>query len=119
MNEIFRTNEFAIEVLAKGGFLDHDNGYEDKTYEVVTYTLRLNHVALDAYWKSIATQDRLDFEERQEYLDYLAEKNAAKAAFENKIAEMLDVNPDREKQSFAISQVVSEIFTAVTMQTVQ
>lgn len=31
MNEIFRTNEFAIEVLAKGGFLDHDNGYGEMT----------------------------------------------------------------------------------------
>lgn len=119
MNEIFRTNRFSIEVLAKGGFLDHDDGYGDTTYKVVTYTLRLNHVALDAYWKSIATKDGLDFEEHQKYLDYLAEKDVAKVVFENKIAELLDVNPDHEKQSFAIRQVVSEIFTAVTMQTVQ
>ena len=44
MNEIFKTKEFAVEVIAAGGF--DDEVEPGKIYRVDTKTLRLNHIAL-------------------------------------------------------------------------
>ena len=47
INEIFRKNEFAVQVIARGAFLDNDPGYGGKVYQVETATIRLNHIALN------------------------------------------------------------------------
>lgn len=47
----FEDNEFAFQLMAKGSFVDSGtgNGY---SYLVEAFTLRLNHIALNAWFSS-------------------------------------------------------------------
>lgn len=111
MNEIFRTNEFAIQIISRGSFLDNDPGFRGKVYQVETVTIRLNQIALDEYFNGQVYNCRDDYETKQEYQDYLTEREARRTAFKGKIAAAVGYDP--AAGSVAISQAVSEIFTVV------
>ena len=88
MNEIFNKKEFAIEEIATGSFIDVPGGLSDSIYHVETKTIRLNYIARD-------------------------ERHEARKNFEKKIRHALGYD---DWDSFAVTQVLSEIFTAVAME---
>ena len=110
-NEIFKTNHFAIQVIASGSFLDDDPGFNGKTYTVQAYTIRLNHVALNEWILSTPFNDRLCYETQDEWMAYVDEKKAERATVEKKIADELHL--DATAGGITIEKVVSEIFTVV------
>lgn len=107
-NEIYRKNDFAIQVVAKGSFLDSDPGYGGKVYEVETATIRLNHVAMDEWIFAQATNDRECYDADEEWKQYLAEKKKRAGEFEKKIADALGFDTSMARVN--VSQVVSEVF---------
>lgn len=114
-NEIFKTDRFAIEIVSAGGFLDDDPGFGGKVYNVQTYTVRLNHVALAAWQAATATDDREDDdtfsawhpgETRQ---TYRAKVEKRRVDFDAQIAAALQIT-GADTGSFSVVQVLSEIF---------
>ena len=83
-NEIFRKDEFAIEVVAHGSTLDDDPGFHT-VFQIDTWMLRVNHKALRLW--SISEED-----------------------FENQIEKELGI---RTSIGVTVKQVVSEIFSVV------
>lgn len=114
-NDIFKANRFAIELVSAGGFLD-DPG-TGKTYNVQTYNVRMNHVALDAWRAATATDDQEDDETwaawhpGEDRQTYRAAVEKRKADFDSQIAAALQIEVDTG--SFTVAHVLSEIFTAV------
>ena len=117
-NEIFKMDRFAIEIVSAGGFLDDDPGFRGKTYSVQTYTIRLNHVALDAWRAATATDDREDDETwaawhpGEDRQTYRAAVEKCKAEFDSQIAAALQIT-GASTGSFSVVQVLSEIFAVV------
>ena len=117
-NEIFKTDRFAIEIVSACGFLDDDPGFRGKTYSVQTYTVRLNHVALDAWRAATATDDREDDETwtawhpGEDRQTYRAAVEKRKAEFDANIAAALQIT-GADTGSFSVVQVLSEIFAVV------
>ena len=117
-NEIFKMDRFAIEIVSAGGFLDDDPGFRGKTYSVQTYTIRLNHVALDAWRAATATDDREDDETwaawhpGEDRQTYRAAVEKRKAEFDSQIAAALQIT-GASTGSFSVVQVLSEIFAVV------
>ncbi len=111
-NEIFKTDRFAVEVISAGEFLDNVSG---KTYTVQTFTIRLNHVALEAWMAATATDDREDDETwaawhpGEDRQAYRATVENRKAEFDAQIAATLQITR-ANACSFSIVQVLSEIF---------
>lgn len=108
VNEIYRKNDFAIQVVAKGSFLDSDPGYGGKVYEVETATIRLNHVAMNEWIFAQVMNDRECYDTDEEWKQYLADTKTWAGEFEKKIADALGF--DTSMASVSISQVVSEVF---------
>ena len=105
MNEIFKTNDFAVEVIATGGF--DDEVEPGKTYRVDTKTLRLNHIALNEYIMAQVMNDRTTYETDKEWRDYLADKEKKRENFIHRVASAAGFPDD----GVSVAQVVSEIFT--------
>lgn len=111
MNAIFRENEFAVQTISTGAFLDNDPGYGGKVYLVETSTIRLNHIALNEWLFSQVNNCRECYETDQEWQDYLAQKEIKAQAFKDKIAAAVGYDP--AAGSVSITQAVSEVFTIV------
>lgn len=117
-NEIFKTDRFAIEIISCGEFLDDDPGFMGKTYTVQTYTIRLNHVALDAWQAATTTDDREDDETwaawhpGEDRQTYQAAVEKRKAEFDAQIAAALQIT-GAATGSFSVVRVLSEIFAVV------
>lgn len=105
MNEIFRTADFAVEVIATGGF--DDEVEPGKTYRIETKTLRLNHIALNEYIMAQVCNDRTTYENDQEWRDYLADKEKKRENFIRRVASAVGFPDD----GVSVAQVVSEVFT--------
>ena len=105
---MMNSSKFEIEVIASGDFLDNDPSFNGKIYRVKTRTIRLNPIAMNAYIFSRMTMDIGDFDSREEFEEYAAEKRLKKIAFENQVAELLGF--DQEITHVNIQQIVSEIF---------
>lgn len=105
MNEIFKTNDFAVEVIASGGF--DDEVEPGNVYRVDTKTLRLNHIALNEYIMAQVMNDRTTYETDKEWRDYLVDKQNKREIFIHKVASVAGFPDD----GVSVAQVVSEIFT--------
>lgn len=113
MNEIFNKKEFAIEEIATCSFIDVPGGLSDSIYHVETKTLRLNYIALDEWFDGQVTKEPEEFEKIGEWYNYRDERHEARKNFEKKIRLALGYD---DWDSFAVTQVLSEIFTAVAME---
>lgn len=111
MNSIFRADEFSLQVISSGSFLDNDPGFRGKVYLVETATIRLNHIAMNEWADAQIYNCRDCYENDQDYQDYLARKEAIKKAFDDKIISALGFG--RAAGSICITQAVSEVFTVV------
>lgn len=113
MCRIYQTDDFAIEVIAKGAFVDDDPGFLTHRFLVETFVFRANHTALNEYiLQTIATNDRYVYETEEEYQEYKREKEKNRESWEKRIAALLDI---AEPSSFSVTRSLSEIFTAVAM----
>lgn len=99
---------FGFNVISKGSF-------EDQGYEIVTITIRLNPVAMNEWIFSSRLNDRMCYENPEDWEAYKAETEAKRAVWESKILEMLKIEKT-EDCGLSITRNVSEIFTVVYMQ---
>lgn len=110
MNSIYKTNEFAIEVISRGSFLDDDPGYED-IYAVETATIRLNHIALNQWLLSQMYNPQECYETEKEWEAHRREIDERRDNCERKIIAALGWGPDRK--GITITRIISEVFTVV------
>ena len=111
MKNIYRVNDFAVQIIASGSFEDADPGFNGKTYIVETVTVRLNHIAMNEWIFAQAYNDRQCYDSEDEYKEYLDEQEKRKAVFIQKIAKELGYETDGIHVN--VTQIVSEIFGVV------
>ena len=112
--------EFAFQIIAKGSVLDtltvsKSGQVTDVSYLVETFTIRLNHTALKAWFDSEPRNYDPDWDgvthEEGERLN--KERAERREAFERRIQE--DIGFDGARRGFTVKQIVSEFFAVVTM----
>lgn len=110
----FEGNDFAIQIIATGEYIDNGVG-NGKSYTVQATTIRLNHVALGKWVTSAMMNVRDCYEDGPEgdaqWEAHKAEYAARRVAWEKQIKAALGI--DENTGSFHISQAVSEVFTVV------
>ena len=106
-NKFFEGKEFAVQVIAKGSFVDQPSE-GGKTYLVETATVRLNHVALGEW--NISSVDREWFGTEEEWEHCKAEKRALLQEFREKLGAAVGFAPGPGKENINVEQVVSEVF---------
>lgn len=110
INEIFRKNEFAVQVIARGAFLDNDPGYGGKVYQVETATIRLNHIALNEWLCNQANRCREDFDTDKEWAAYMDRQRNITNELNRKIAAAAGFPPIPDNADVNVQQVISEVF---------
>ena len=110
---MFDSNEFAIQVMAKGAFTDNATG-DGKSYQVEATTIRLNHIALNAWHDTYTLNCRDCYQDGAagdiEWNERQAECSRNLEAFHTKIKRALGID---EEKAVSITQNVSEVFTVV------
>lgn len=106
----FEGNEFALQVISNGAFIDNGT-YVDSSYLVEATTIRLNHIALNAWIMSQTMNCRECYDTNEEWEAYKAEIEERRKAWKAQILEALEV--DSTKGSVTITQSQSEVFTVV------
>ncbi len=113
-SEVFEGNEFVIQLLAKGSFIDNGTG-DGHSYLIEAYTLRLNHVALNAWIMSGTLNCRECYEDGPagdaEWEAHKAKYAERRKVLKVQITEALGIGED--DGSFSITQAQAEIFTVV------
>lgn len=84
---------------------------------VETFTVRLNHVALNTWLLSQMDNVRECYETDEEWEAHKAECQRERAAVKNKIVEALDINP--WAGSVCITQALTDVFTVVYIRKLQ
>lgn len=110
INEIFRKDEFAVQVVARGAFLDNDPGYDGKVYQVETATIRLNHIALNEWLCNQANRYRADFDTDKEWAAYMDRQRNITNELNRKIAAAAGFPPIPDNADVNVQQVISEVF---------
>ncbi|EGW36431.1 hypothetical protein [Desulfosporosinus sp. OT] len=112
----FEGNEFVIQVIAKGAFVDNGT-YVDSSYLVEATTIRLNHVALNAWILSECFNTRDCYEDGEkgdaEWKAHKAEYEERRKTWKDQIFEALELEIDTENEGVSITQSQSEVFTVV------
>lgn len=105
---------FGVEIISRGAFIDRFAG-DEKAYQIETYTLRLNHVALNAYLLSLTNNCRECYPDGrdgdEQWATHKTVMRGRRQAWKAKMLRALDIDPDTG--SMAIKQVQSEVFAAV------
>ena len=107
--ETFEGNKFAIQVISKGSFVDNAGGGSSFLVEVTT--VRMNHVALDAWIMSATMNHRDCYDTNEEWEAHKAEYVERRKAVIAQMVEALEI--DSTKGSVSITQSQSEVFTVV------
>lgn len=110
INEIFHKNEFAVQVVARGAFLDNDPGYGGKVYQMETATIRLNHIALNEWLCNQANRYRGDFDTDKEWAAYMDRQRNITRELNRKIAAAAGFPPIPDNADVNVQQVISEVF---------
>lgn len=112
-NTKFEGNEFALQVIAKGSFID--NGVGVGTFQVEATTIRLNHIALNAWLLSEMSNTRDCYEDGPEgdaqWEAHKKEWAERRRVWEAKMVEALGIDP--KTGSVSITQAQTEVFTVV------
>ena len=115
INDDFETDKFAVQVIARGSFVDSDTG-NGKVYIIETTVLRLNYVALNVYLDSECLNCRECYADGEEgdraWEEHKAEKSKKRNEWENAIKETLGLN-NCSTGSVCITHSQSEVFTVV------
>ena len=108
-NKKFEGNEFAIQVISKGSFVD--NAGDGHTFLVEATTIRLNHVAQNAWIMSQTMNCRECYDTNEEWETYKSEITERGKVWKTQIIEAIEI--DSAKGSISITQSQSEVFTVV------
>lgn len=114
--EDFEKDEFAVQVISRGSFVDSDSG-DDKLYLIEVATFRLNPVALTEWLLSETMNSRGCYETEEKWRRHKGEYAEKRRACKGKILEALGMDPDTEHVN--IVQALSEIFTMVHIEIMQ
>lgn len=110
----FEGNDFVVQVIAKGAFIDNGTG-NGKSYMIEATTIRLNHIALNDWILSECFNTRDCYEDGQEGLaqwgEHKAECAERRKVWKAQILEALEI--ESTKGSVSITQSQSEVFTVV------
>jgi len=113
-NNIFKGDKFAIQVIAKGSYIDNGVG-DGSSYTVEATTIRLNHVALNKWSGTHQFNCRNVYadgpEGDAEYDAYKARVQQQLDFFNAQIMSDLRINPDQG--GILITQSQAEVFTVV------
>ena len=114
--------EFTIQIIARGSVVDTQTEWSRKSHQLVdvsylveTFTIRLNHIAQNAWVDSELRYydpdwDGVTREERERLNKERAER---REAFKRQIQE--DIGFDEAQGSFTVNQIIAEFFAVVTM----
>ncbi len=105
----FDSNDFALEVITKGSFVDKVDG---KSYIVEATTVRLNHVAMNAWIMSSDLNSRSTYNTDGEYRAYKDKIQTKRHTWEENVLFALDMTRT-DSQSVHIAQALAEVFTVV------
>lgn len=108
----FEGNEFALQVISKGAFIDNGTG-NGSSYLVEATTVRLNHIALNAWILSETMNCRDCYDTNEEWEAHKAEYAERRKAWKTQILEVLELEIDSDKESISITQSQSEVFAVV------
>lgn len=114
-NTFYDIKEFAIEEIAKGGF-DDSPSEDSRVYRIETRTIRLSSAALREWYDGRISREPYEFDDSFEWQKYRDSKMAIRSDFENKLRNKLGFD---DWDSFAVSEVVSEIFATVAMKVIE
>ena len=109
-NEKFESDEFAMQIIAKGAFIDSGTG-DGHSYVVETTAIRLNHIALNAWILSQTSNSRDCYETREEWERCKAESDKEHEAVRVQIIGDLGLDPN--KGSICITQAHAEMFAVI------
>jgi hypothetical protein len=115
-NKKFESKEFAMQVIARGGFVDFCSG-SGKTYYVDTVNLRANHIMSNGYFKSGFSNGN-DWEASYETKEeWEKEKHAAeerRKIWEEKVkSDLKTIIPNIYDGTCFITKVQSEVFAVM------
>lgn len=100
------------------GLIEISTGeFIDEGCLITAHTVRLSPEALNAWHTSKAYEDPEDYDSRQEWEAYKAEKDRLREEWQRKVKRLIGLGDDNDRKFF-ITQNVSEIFTIVTMERV-
>ncbi len=104
--------DFKVEVLSRGSCIDRDGG---KVFQIDTFTLRLNHVALNEYLLSEMMNSRKCYSNDELgmalWRDHRIKMVARRKTWKAKMLEALRIGPS--DSSMVIKQIQAEFFGAV------
>ncbi|MGN1367940.1 MAG: hypothetical protein ACI4WX_03655 [Aristaeellaceae bacterium] len=107
----FEGNEFAVEVLSRGSFVDAT--YPDKVYQVEAMTLRVNWVAMNDFNVFSVIMDREDFSTDAEYGEYNTKLAQARLEWRENLIHAIGL--DESQGTIYVMKVISEIFAVCQM----
>lgn len=110
----FEGNDFSLQVISKGSFID--DGVEDGSlYLVEATTIRLNHVALNAWIFSECLNTRDCYEDGEkgdaEWEAHKTKYAERRRNWQKQITDILEI--DTDSGGISITQSQSEVFTVV------
>jgi len=112
----FESNEFAMQVIARGGFVDCGAG-SGKTYYVDTINLRANHVMSNGYFESCFFKSgdwEAYYETKEEWEKVKPENEERRKIWEGKVKnDLKTIIPNIYDGSCFITKVQSEFFTVM------
>lgn len=111
MNNIFEKDQFCVQIISAGSFLDTDPSFNGKIFLVETTTVRLNHIAMNE-WIDVQIHNCRDcYDTDQEWQEYLSLKKNRENNFRAKIAAAIGL--EAAVENISVTQAVSEVFTVV------
>lgn len=115
--------KFAVEVIARGAYIDQPYGGEDECFIINTITIRLNHVALNEWILSQMLNVRECYEAGEkgdrEWEEHKAEYKRRGEEWKAKVLAALDIKAEPEQESITITQALSEVFTIVRIREIK
>ena len=112
----FESNIFAMQIIARGGFVDNGVG-AGKKYYVDTINLRANHVMQNNYLDSTSLNNRVCYETHEEWIAHQREydmKRDMRDIWEEKVkSDLQTVIPNIYDGSCLIKWVTAEFFTVM------
>ena len=101
-------NEFAIQLMAKGSFIDSN---VSNSYLVEAFTIQLNHITLNAWLMSEMMNSRDCYSTYDEWKAHKVKYKTKRKAVCDQILKALDIDPNA--RGITIKQVQSDVFTVV------
>ncbi len=114
--------KFAVNVIARGSYIDQPYGDNDDRYRVEVVVVRLNHVALNEWLMTHDHNSRECYANGLigdcEWAVHLDEKTQSAEAWKLKLLAATGIKLKPEGEGISITQAQSEVFTVVRIRKV-